>query len=194
MKILVAEDDETIMNTYQLALKSRNHDIFCVSNGDECLKVFNDHLDKTSKQDSTKNTEPHYRTSRIAAPFDLVILDYRMPKKNGLEVAEQILSIAPQQRIIIASAYTHELKIPSNCEQSLELLQKPFGLDILFSSVEKVQAEGWTSKYGRRPSTNSNDSSVRDLSTSASFDDQFSSNVADSFDLFELNTPFSLTS
>lgn len=167
------------METYQLALKSRNHVIFSASDGEECLRIFNGHFDNIGKQDSAES-DPHFGTSSTPTPFDLVILDYRMPKKNGLEVAAQILSKVPQQRIIIASAYTHELKIPSNYDQSLELLQKPFGLDVLFSSVERVSAAS-TRKYGQRPSTNSY-SSISSVTSNASLDEQFNK-ISDSFDL-----------
>ncbi|MDQ3967915.1 MAG: hypothetical protein M3275_05910 [Thermoproteota archaeon] len=35
----------------------------------------------------------------------VVILDYKMPKKDGLRVAKEILDMNPEQRIIFASAY-----------------------------------------------------------------------------------------
>jgi len=148
LKILVAEDEDIIMNTYQVALKSRNHEIFSATDGEECLKIFSDHFEKIRKTD-TNSMAGHDKET----PFDLVILDHRMPKKNGLEVAEQILLLAPSQRIVIASAYTHELKIQTNWEKMLELVQKPFGLDVLFSIVEKVPNLGIT-KYALRPSIN----------------------------------------
>jgi CheY-like chemotaxis protein len=170
------------MSTYQLALKSRNHQIFSALDGDQALSIFQNHLNQNTRQESSDSEQLTIASNKIAPPFDIVILDYRMPKKNGLEVAEQILSIAPNQRIIIASAYTHELKIPANFEQSLELLQKPFGLDVLFSTVEKAPG-GLPRRYGQRPSTHSQnlpgeDSSVANL---AGFDEQLNK-MSDSLD------------
>jgi len=156
MKILIAEDEDTIMQTYQLALGSRNHELHTTTDGEECLKIFEQHLVK-----STKSSTSH-------APFDLVILDHRMPKKSGLEVAEQMLSKAPTQRIVIASAYTHELKIPTKCEQALELIQKPFGLDVLFSIVEKIPALS-TTRFGQ-PSVNNSGSNSYYRENSNRFD------------------------
>lgn len=168
MKILVAEDDEAIMRTYLLALKSRKHEIFSAMDGDECLRIFNDHCNNIQLKESR------------AAPFDLVILDYRMPKKNGLEIAEQILSIAPGQRIIIASAYTSELELPDGRQQSLEMLQKPFDLDVFFSLIEKGS---WRS--GQKPPINKH-SSIGDIGSSGSFHDHFK--MSESSDMFELDT------
>jgi CheY-like chemotaxis protein len=38
-------------------------------------------------------------------PFDAVILDYKMSKINGMQVAKEILAVNSHQRIIFASAY-----------------------------------------------------------------------------------------
>lgn len=72
------------------------------------------------------------------APFDVVVLDYRMPKKNGLDVAKQILHLVPRQRIVFASAYVRETLESSVKElnQVVELLQKPFDPSILLDTIE----------------------------------------------------------
>jgi CheY-like chemotaxis protein len=36
-------------------------------------------------------------------PFDAVVLDYKIPQMNGLEVAKEILAVNPHKRIILAS-------------------------------------------------------------------------------------------
>jgi FixJ family two-component response regulator len=35
-------------------------------------------------------------------PYGAVILDYKMPKVNGIDVEKEILSVNPRQRIIFA--------------------------------------------------------------------------------------------
>jgi CheY-like chemotaxis protein len=72
------------------------------------------------------------------APFDVVILDYRMPKKNGLEVAKEILELVPRQRIVFASAYVRETLESSvkDLNQVVELLQKPFDPSVLMDTIE----------------------------------------------------------
>ena len=75
-------------------------------------------------------------------PFDAVVLDYRMPKKDGLEVAREILTLNPSQRIIFASAYVKETLKESVKElrQVVELMQKPFVPAALVDVVEDTDA------------------------------------------------------
>ena len=71
----------------------------------------------------------------------MVILDYRMPGTNGLEVAKEIIKINPKQRIIIASSYPRESLFYSMKElgQLVEFVQKPFNIDTLIDAIENKQ-------------------------------------------------------
>jgi CheY-like chemotaxis protein len=75
-------------------------------------------------------------------PYDAVVLDYRMPKKDGLQVAKEILASNPSQRIIFASAYVKETLRESVKElrQVVELMQKPFLPEALVDVVEDSDA------------------------------------------------------
>jgi CheY-like chemotaxis protein len=75
-------------------------------------------------------------------PYDAVVLDYRMPKKDGLQVAKEILAANPSQRIIFASAYVKETLRESVKElrQVVELMQKPFLPEALVDVVEDIEA------------------------------------------------------
>ena len=77
-----------------------------------------------------------------APPFDAVVLDYRMPKKDGLEVAKEILDLNPKQRIIFASAYVKETLESSvkQLKKVVELMQKPFEADSLVDTIEDKEA------------------------------------------------------
>ncbi len=73
-----------------------------------------------------------------AQQFDVVILDYKMPDRNGLEVAKEILTINHHQRIIIASAYLVKILIDSIMEPSIpvEILEKPISNKMLIDTIE----------------------------------------------------------
>ncbi len=61
-----------------------------------------------------------------------------MPKKDGLQVAKEILALSPKQRIVFASAYVIETLGESvkQLGQVVELLQKPFDMDSFTSAIE----------------------------------------------------------
>jgi CheY-like chemotaxis protein len=129
MKILLAEDDRDTATLYKKALEEQGHQVIITNNGKGCLDVYHKEL-----QDITLNTDP----SKHIQPFDAVILDYKMPKINGMQVAKEILAINPHQRIIFASAYVKETLIDSiqQLNQVVELLQKPFEQDVLIDTIE----------------------------------------------------------
>ncbi|MFY3741432.1 MAG: DNA-binding response OmpR family regulator [Candidatus Nitrosomirales archaeon] len=124
MKILIAEDEPDIAMPYRIVLEKRNHQVMITDNGEACLEAYYDAQRRTPKPDGT--------------PFDAVVLDYRMPKKDGMEVAKEILAINPHQRIIFASAYVKDTLVDSvkQLKQVVELMQKPFELDALVDTVE----------------------------------------------------------
>ena len=42
MKILIAEDEEDIALVYEIALKTRKHEVAITFNGENCLKTYHD--------------------------------------------------------------------------------------------------------------------------------------------------------
>ncbi len=129
MKILLAEDDIDTATLYKRALEERGHQVVITNNGKGCLDVYHKEL-----QGITLNTDP----SKHIQPFDAVVLDYKMPKINGMEVAKEIIAVNSHQRIIFASAYIKETLEDSinQLNQVVELLQKPFTKDTLIDTVE----------------------------------------------------------
>jgi CheY-like chemotaxis protein len=145
MRILIAEDESDISHTYRVALESRNHDVNIANDGISCLKIYREELanrrltssDKSTKYNNNAQSSPALSTS----PFDVVVLDYKMPGKDGMEVAKEILTINPDQRIIFASAYVKETLENSvkDIRRVVELLQKPFEIQAFIDTLEDKQ-------------------------------------------------------
>ena len=135
MKILVAEDEEDIRTVYYMTFVERGHEVILTSDGEECLNVYSQDLPELEEY------QQHNRKTSLSY-FDVVILDYKMPKKDGLQVAKEILEINPEQRIIFASAYVVETLTESikELKKVVELLQKPFSISTLVDTVENKEA------------------------------------------------------
>ena len=133
MRILFAEDELYSLDMCASALESRGHKVTGTTNGDDCLKVYSN---------AVKESVAKRESLSFDRPFDAVILDYKMPGKDGKEVAKEIIRVNPQQRIIFASAYVKETLMDSVRElnQVTELIQKPFEPDVLVDLVENVQS------------------------------------------------------
>ena len=131
MKILIAEDEENISMLYRIALESKGHLVTSTKDGEECVQKYKSSVLGNSDGDSGK--EPS-----TADPYDVVILDYRMPRMDGMDAAKHILKLRPKQRIIFASAFVKETLMESikELDQVVELLQKPFEIDVLVDTVE----------------------------------------------------------
>jgi CheY-like chemotaxis protein len=87
MRILIAEDESDISNTYRVALESKNHVVKIANDGISCLKIYREELanrrptssDKSMKYNNTVQRSP----PSVTSPFDVVVLDYKMLAKMG---------------------------------------------------------------------------------------------------------------
>lgn len=71
--------------------------------------------------------------------FDLVIVDYEMPGMRGDKVAGAIKAQAPQQPIIMVTAYDESLRHSGDFPLPVDLvISKPFGLEGLRDAVRQV--------------------------------------------------------
>ena len=140
----VAQSGEECIEIYKTALKDATRQKR--SNKDD---YYNYHVgDHSTRRTNNGNpgSDDHIPSSSslllTSSPFDAVVLDERMPKKNGLEVAKEILASNPSQRIIFASAYVKETLRESVKElrQVVELMQKPFLPEALVDVIEDSDA------------------------------------------------------
>jgi CheY-like chemotaxis protein len=129
VKLLVAEDDYSTADLYRLILEGRGHDVTVVNRGEQCLKTYSEQL--TIVRDSPAAHEHE-------SPYDSVILDYKLPDIDGLQVAKEILTLNLHQRIILVSAYASEIlsQASGGSNLSLEVLEKPISNQVLIDTVE----------------------------------------------------------
>jgi CheY-like chemotaxis protein len=114
---------------YQRVLQGRGHDVTVAETAEECLKVYDESLHGARTATGTKSP---------TEPFDAIILDYNIPDRNGLEIASEILSLNPHQRIIFVSAYLKDTVLQSikQLHAAMEVMEKPISNDSLVRRVE----------------------------------------------------------
>lgn len=132
MRILIAEDDSSILELYETFLEAKGKEVTATTDGRKCVEVY-----KRKNIGHSKNY------------FDVVILDHKMPIMTGLQAAVEILNINSQQRIIFASGYLEKtlLDVLTRLNRAIAVIEKPFSLDVLehminnttfFKNLEKI--------------------------------------------------------
>ncbi len=104
-RFLVSDDDEDIRDFISFVLQRAGHEVTVTGNGAEALE---------------RATEDDY---------DLILLDHHMPRMTGLEVAEQLLLVRPDARVLLMSG---DLDVGG---QHPYFLPKPFNRTELAAAV-----------------------------------------------------------
>ena len=139
LNILIAEDEPDIAILYKTVLEKRNHIATITTNGEDCLKAYHEVSQSNRFATDQSSVRPGPMNLSENHPFDVVVLDCKMPHINGIEVAKEILAVNPHQRIIFASAYIKDTVIDSikNLKHvMMESVQKPFEIKRLIDLIE----------------------------------------------------------
>ena len=81
-RVIVVDDEEFIRDLYRSVFESRGFTVFSAPNGEEAVKLL--------------------RTMKFKT--DAVIMDHRMPGKDGIETTREMLKIDPWVPVIFSSA------------------------------------------------------------------------------------------
>ncbi len=143
MLVLLAEDEHDIATIYSIQFQSHGHQILAVTDGERCIELYRNaywekRLRRREKTTAAEEEGGCKITNVNRPPFDAVILDYRMPKKDGMMIADYILKLAPEQRIIFVSAFVKEFieKPVRQLKADIEVFQKPLSPRTLLEVIE----------------------------------------------------------
>lgn len=138
MKILVAEDSPSVALVYKKALEKRGHTVIITENGLKCLYQYTD--DFKVRGDDKKKT----------SLYDLVILDHKMPRMEGTDVAKEIIEMNPKQRILFVTGHVKDMmKGVRKIGEKIELMQKPFPVNAMIRQVESINL-AWKKKMKKK--------------------------------------------
>ena len=114
-RILVVDDEAAVCDTIKKVLALDQHEVEAATSGQDALAAFQ------------------------AGKFDLIILDYAMPGMKGDKLAAAIKALAPQQPIIMLTAYGESLRLAGNFPLAVDLVMgKPFDLQELREAVRQT--------------------------------------------------------
>ncbi|NVM16891.1 MAG: response regulator [Candidatus Lokiarchaeota archaeon] len=117
--IFLIDDDSSIVTLFDKFLTILGHEIVAKAyNGDEAVKIFHE-----------------FRISP-----DVILMDHRMPKKDGLTAAKEILRLNNKSKIIFFSA-DYSIKEKALALGAKYFLEKPFQLDKLSNVIKKIITE-----------------------------------------------------
>ena len=119
MKILVVDDDAIVIKSCRRILEAEGFEVSTVPSADEALEAI-------------KNSD-----------FDLLLIDVKMPKRDGMYLMREIKKNWPEIPIIVMSGYP----TPETIAEVLKLgatlfIPKPFRPDELMKSVRQVLKNG----------------------------------------------------
>jgi len=82
-------------------------------------------------------------------PFDLILLDNRLPKESGMEVVRRVRDRAVKSKVILMTAYeTPEVKAEAKRLKVERYLKKPFDLTVLLEQIHDLIGNGDSSTAG----------------------------------------------
>ncbi len=114
--IFIVEDDVNIVRLYKNAFQVFGYDVIgCAFDGNEAVLKFKNFL---------------------ARP-DLIIMDHRMPFKNGIDTMKEILEIDPNMKIIFASA-DNQIRDTALKAGAISFQEKPFSIIKLKEKIFKA--------------------------------------------------------
>lgn len=90
-----------------------------------------------ARTDWTSDGREGYRLA-LRDPYDLYILDVRMPPVDGMEIAEQLKSHNPGTRIILISAFADASLLQRSQRLGIPLLSKPFSTAQLLEQIRNL--------------------------------------------------------
>ena len=128
-RILIVDDEASIVESLSLILRHANYSVDFCYDGVTALKMFDE------------------------GNYDLILLDIKMPKMDGMEVLENIMSINRDQLVIMISGHGNiETAVEATKKGAYYFLEKPLPdvselLIIIKNALELKQSKDELSKY-----------------------------------------------
>ena len=124
--VLIVDDEQLLLRTVSSVLKEAGYRVAVAGSAEQAEKhVFGD------------------------TPFDLILLDNRLPKESGIELVKRLREGAVTSKVILMTAYeTPEIKAEAKRLKVDRYIRKPFDLTALVDEVRSLIGPGGNSATG----------------------------------------------
>jgi len=113
--VLLAEDDQVARSSLVRVIEKEGWRVLAAADGEETIKLF--------------------RQNKV----DIVLLDIKMPKKDGIQTLKELREITKDFESIILTGYGNEIDaINAMRNGAINFLRKPIDLDQMLISIEKA--------------------------------------------------------
>ena len=115
--VLVVEDEEFVRNMVLMRLESLGYETIPAVDGAEGVHLFRQRFND----------------------IDLVLLDFAMPRMNGVEAFGELIRIKPDVKVILSSGYTENMVAKSfPGHKPAGFLNKPYNLNVMKTELERL--------------------------------------------------------
>ncbi|MBI3288072.1 MAG: response regulator [Elusimicrobia bacterium] len=115
--ILYVEDNEAVRRLFQRALVEKGYAVLTAKDPEEAIAM----------------------SGAFRGPIPLLLTDMVMPKMHGRELAQRLIALRPDMKVIYMSGYTDQSIVQNHFLKAGQVfLQKPVPLDALLTKVREI--------------------------------------------------------
>ncbi len=115
--VLIVDDNESLCETLSFILNRKGYATTTAHDGPDAIK-------------QTEET-----------PFDLTLMDIRMPLMNGVDALKKIRRLRPKAAVVMMTGYSVEELVKEALEEgAFGIIYKPLDIDRIISLIEEARA------------------------------------------------------